>query len=90
MSNESKIRKTADTIVELEHEAGAAGNAAVNEQSLALAREVLRQWIEGFKGVVVNTAMGRVTVIDANGRASSIADADLAFRLSAAGITQAG
>jgi hypothetical protein len=90
MSNESKVSQAADTIVELEQEGGAAGVAAVTEPSLVLAREVMRAWIDEIKGVVVNTAMARVTVIDANGRSSSIAAADLAFRLSAAGITQAG
>jgi hypothetical protein len=40
--------------------------------------------------VVVNPAMGRVTVIDENGYASSIASADLAFKMSAANISQSG
>jgi hypothetical protein len=90
MSEKSKITETAERIVELGQEVEAPGLAAVDEPSLLLAREVLRQWIDGVQGVVVNPAMGRVTVIDATGRPSSIASADLAFRLSAAGITQSG
>jgi hypothetical protein len=88
--SEQKIKATADRIVGLGEEVEAPGSAAVDEPSLMRAREVLRQWIDGVKGVVVNPAMGRVTVIDANGYASSIASADLAFKMSAANITQAG
>ena len=90
MTEDARIKATADRIVGLEEELEAPGNAAVDEPSLLRARAVLRQWIEGVRGVVVNPAMGRVTVIDANGRASSIASADLAFTMSAANITQAG
>ncbi|MET0384811.1 MAG: hypothetical protein ABW321_02575 [Polyangiales bacterium] len=87
MSDESKIKETADRIVELGSEVEAPGLAAINEPSLVVAREVLQQWISEMKGVVVNPAMGRVTIIDATGRPSSIASGDLAFRLCAAGIT---
>jgi hypothetical protein len=90
MSEESKIKETADRIVELGKEVEAPGNAATDEPSLVRAREVLQQWIESVKGVVVNPAMGRVTVIDANGYASSIASADLAFKMSAAGVVKSG
>jgi hypothetical protein len=88
--SEDRIKATADRIIGLGEEVEASGSAAVDEPSLVRAREVLRQWIEDVKGVVVNPAMGRVTVIDASGRASSIASADLAFKMSAANITQAG
>jgi hypothetical protein len=86
--SEDRIKATADRIIGLGAEVEAPGSAAVDEPSLVRAREVLRQWIEGVHGVVVNPAMGRVTVIDANGHASSIASADLAFKMSAANITQ--
>ena len=86
MNEETKIKATADRIVELGKEVEAPGNAALDEPSLIRARAVLRQWIDGMKGVVVNPAMGRVTVIDATGHASSIASADLAFKLSAADV----
>lgn len=90
MTEESKIKATAERIVELGREVEAPGHAAVDEPSLVRARAVLRQWVDGVKGVVVNPAMGRVTVIDENGYASSIASADLAFKMSAANITQSG
>jgi len=90
MTEESKIKATAERIVELGKEVEAPGHAAVDEPSLVRARAVLRQWVDSIKGVVVNPAMGRVTVIDENGRASSIASADLAFKMSAANISQSG
>jgi Asp/Glu/hydantoin racemase len=90
MTEEKKISEAVDRIVGLGQEVDAPGVAAVDEPSLALARELLRQWIDGIKGVVVNPAMGRVTVIDATGRPSSIASADLAHRMGVAGITQSG
>jgi hypothetical protein len=90
MSKESKIQETADRIVQLGSEVEAPGLAATDEPSLVLAREILRRWIDDVQGVVVNPAMGRVTVIDSTGRPCSIASAELSFRLSAAGITQSG
>ena len=90
MNSETKIKETAERIVELGKEVEAPGHAATDEASLARAREVMHQWIDSVKGVVVNPAMGRVTVIDEAGRPSSIASADLAFRMSAAGISQSG
>ena len=82
------IKETAERIVKLDMEVEAPGHIAVDESALIKTREVLGQWIAGVKGVVVNPAMGRVTLIDKNGKASSIASLDLCFMLSAAGITQ--
>lgn len=89
MSNEA-IRETAERIAELGNEVESPGHVAVEEASLMRTREVLRQWADGVKGVVLNPAMGRVTVIDANGRPSSIASAELVYLLSAADVTRAG
>lgn len=85
---ETKIRATADRVIELGNELEAPGHAAFEDVSLMKARAVLHQWIDGMQGIVVNPALGRVTVILEDGTASSIASADLAFRMSAAGITQ--
>ena len=90
MDKQSKIRSTADRIVELGNEVEASGHAAVDAPTVQLARKVIHDWIDGARGVVVNPAFGRVTVIDEHGAASSIASADLAFKLIAAGITQVG
>jgi len=90
LDNETRVKATADRIIELAREVEAPGTAAMDETALARARVVLHQWIDGMKGVVVNPALGRVTVIDESGHASSIASADLAFKMSAAGITKSG
>jgi hypothetical protein len=85
---EEKIRTTADRIVELGAELEAPGHAALGDASVLKARAVLHQWVDHMKGVVVNPALGRVTVIHEGGAASSIACADLAFQMSAAGVTR--
>lgn len=89
IENETKIKATADRIIELGKEVEAPGHAAIDEPSLVQARAVLHQWVDGMKGIVVNPALGRVTVIDAGGGAASIASADLAFKMSAVGVTKA-
>jgi hypothetical protein len=87
MKRTSKVKETADKIVDLTHEAEAASHAAVDAASLAQARVVLGRWLDEVKGVVVNPAFGRVTLIHKNGHASTIASFDLAFKMSAAGIS---
>ena len=87
---ESKIKAAAERIIELDKEVEASSHAATDEPSLVRAREVLHQWIDSMQGVVVNPANGRVSVIDERGHAASIASSDLAFKMSAAGITKSG
>jgi hypothetical protein len=87
---EEKIKTTADRIVELGAELEAPGHAALEDASVVKARAVLHLWVDEMKGIVVNPALGRVTVIHDSGSASSIASADLAFQMSAAGITRSG
>jgi len=87
VERETKIQATADRVVELGKEVEAPGHAATDEASVVRARAVMHQWVDGMKGVVVNPALGRVTVIHEGGSASSIASADLAFAMSAAGVT---
>jgi hypothetical protein len=85
---QEKIQTTADRIVELGAELEAPGHAALGDSSVVKARAVLHQWVDEMKGIVVNPALGRVTVIHESGSASSIASADLAFQMSAAGVTR--
>lgn len=87
---EEKIKTTADRIVGLEAELEAPGHAALGDAAVVKARAVLHQWVDQMKGIVVNPALGRVTVLHEGGSASSIASADLAFQMSAAGITRSG
>jgi hypothetical protein len=85
---DEKTKTTADRIVELGAELEAPGHAALDTTAVAKARAVLHRWVDATEGVVVNPALGRVTVIHADGSASTIASAELAFQMSAAGVSR--
>jgi hypothetical protein len=87
---EEKIRSTADRIVELEAELETHGQALVGNAAVSKAREILHNWVDDMVGVVVNPALGRITVIHEGGAASSLTSADLAFKMSWTGISRAG
>lgn len=80
--NLEDVRATADTVMELEGELEASGNASVEGQALETAKATLRTWVDSVTGVVVTPALGRVTLIHANGRKSSISSSDLPFVMS--------
>lgn len=84
VSNEqaSKIQEAADRQLELAEEVETSGHAHVDGEALEKARAALHAWVDGVKGVVVNAALGRVTVIHENGRASTISSAELPFAMS--------
>lgn len=79
----AKVQATADRVLELAAEVEASGDATVGGTALERARAALHTWIDGVKGVVVNPALGRVTVIHENGRESTITSPDLPFAMSA-------
>lgn len=90
MDEQNQVKASADRIVGLATEVEASSHAALDEASLAQARAVLHQWVDALKGIVVSPAFGRVTLIHDDGQASTIASSELAFRMSAAGVTQSG
>lgn len=79
----SRTEAAARRVIELEEEVESSGFAALDDDSLARARASLHAWIEGMTGLVISPALGRVTLIDADGREASIASPSLAFLLSA-------
>ena len=79
------VHAAAERVIELEEEVEAAGQAVMGGAGLESARAALHAWVDEARAVVVNPALGRVTVIHENGRVSSIASPDLPFRISAAG-----
>jgi len=79
----AKIQETADRVLELAKELEAAGEAHIGGTDLERRLAALHAWIDGVKGVVVNPALGRVTLIHENGRESTIASAELPFLMSA-------
>ena len=80
--HEAKIQSAADRVLELDAELETSGNASVGGTELERAQAILHAWIDEAKAVVVNAGLGRVTIIHGNGRPSTIASADLPFRLS--------
>ncbi|HEX7753212.1 MAG TPA: hypothetical protein VF440_12535 [Novosphingobium sp.] len=76
------IRAAADRVVQLEAELEAAGDAALANDVVALARAELHKWVDTVTAVVASPGVGRVTLIHANGRESRIASPDLPFLLS--------
>lgn len=80
----SLARSVADRVLELEEELEASGHAAVEGNALETSRLVLMEWVQGLIGVVASPALGRVTVIDSQGRQATITTPYLAYDLSAA------
>ena len=71
-------------MMQLEEELEASGHAATEGNALESSRLVLMEWVQGLIGVVASPALGRVTVIDREGRQATITTPYLAFDLSAA------
>jgi hypothetical protein len=84
--NEQAVAKAAaNRVIELEEEVEASGYASVDGAALEKARAALHAWIDGMTAVVISPALGRVTLIHANGRQSTITSPDLPFVMSRPG-----
>ena len=70
-------------MVGLAEEVEASADASVGGSALEGAQAALHRWIDEAKGVVVNPAQGRVTLIHEGGRVSTITSPDLPFTMSA-------
>ena len=79
---EDGVRKAAEWAMGLDAEVEAAGEATLEAGPLEVSRAVLHAWVDSVVGVVSSPGVGRVTLIHANGRRSSIASPDLPFALS--------
>ena len=71
----------ASRVLELEAELEAAGEATLGGDGLAAARAALHEWVDTVAGVVTTPALGRVTLIHANGKRSSIASSELPYKV---------
>jgi hypothetical protein len=76
------IRAIADSVIEMEEELEVSGNVAIEDAVLRRAKAKLHVWIDEAVGVVMTPALGRTTIIHANGRRSTISSPDLAMLLS--------
>ncbi len=77
-----EVREAAARVVELEAELENAGEASLGDAALAAARAVLHAWVDTAVAVVASPGTGRVALIHANGRQSSITSPELPFLLS--------
>jgi hypothetical protein len=75
---ENKTQAATDRVIKLEEELEASGVATHDHDALAAARAILHH----IEAAVVSPALGRVTIIHANGRQSTITSPDLPFVLS--------
>jgi hypothetical protein len=78
----ARTRELADRVLEMAQEVETHADATVEGEALQRSRDLLHGWIDTVSGVVVNAALGRVTLIHADGRQSTIASPDLPFILS--------
>ena len=77
-----EVQEAAERVMELGEEVEASGHA-VDDAGLESARAALHKWVDAARRVVVNPALGRVTLIHEGGRVSTITSAELPFAMSA-------
>jgi len=76
------VAAIADRVLKLAGELEASGDLKARGDDLEVARAALHRWIDEATGFVTTPAFGRVTVIHANGRQSSIQSPDLSYSMS--------
>jgi hypothetical protein len=80
-SNPAAVQDAVDRALDLAEEIETHA-AAVDPDALDQAKAAVHAWVDEATSVVVNAALGRVTLVHPDGRSSSITSADLPFRLS--------
>ena len=80
-NSEDRVREATERVIELEAELEASGHATSDDTALAFAREALHRWVDSAIQVVATPGLGRVTLIHADGRRSSISSAELPFQV---------
>jgi hypothetical protein len=79
---DDKVRAAADRVLELASELEAHGDASFDGEALDKARAALHRWIDSVTAVVALPAFGRVTLIHADGRQSTISSSHLSYAMS--------
>ncbi len=82
MADEDKRLAATERVVKLEEELEASGVAYHDDDSLALARARLHEWVDSIAATVISPALGRVTLIHADGGQSTIISPTLPFTMS--------
>jgi hypothetical protein len=78
----ARTRELADRVLEMAQEVETHADATVEGEARRRCRGRRDGGVDTAPGVVVNAALGRVTLIHADGRQSTIASPDLPFILS--------
>ena len=90
MVKSARIDEAVGRAIELGAEVESSVEASTGGDALALARAELHRWVDTVAGVAINAGLGRVTLIHANGKESSISSSDLPFLLSRPAKFEAG
>ncbi len=81
MADEHKLA-AAERVIKLEEELEASGVAAHDDETMKLARARLHEWVDSIAVTIVSPALGRVTLIHADGGQSTIISPTLPFTMS--------
>lgn len=79
----ARVRTAANRVMELADEVEARGYVTADGAALENARAVLHEWVDSVTGIVNTPALGRVTLIHAKGRESTITSPTLPFEIGA-------
>ena len=82
MTKPANLEAAVDRVLELGAEVESSGEAKTGGEALEHSRALLHEWVDTVAGVVINAGLGRVTLIHANGKESSVASSELPFLLS--------
>lgn len=82
MTKPANLEEAVDRVLELGAEVESSGEAKTGGEALERSRALLHEWIDTVAGVVINAGLGRVSLIHANGKESSVASSELPFLLS--------
>jgi len=74
--------QAADRVVQLEAELEVSGEATLEDEAVARARQLLHRWVDSVSAVVAVPGSGRVVLIHADGKEPRIASPDLPMLLS--------
>ena len=82
MTKPANLEEATHRALELGAELESSGEAKTGGEALERSRALLHEWVDTVAAVVINAGLGRVTLIHANGKESSVASSELPFLLS--------
>ena len=82
MTQGRSIEEAVERTIELESELEAGGEATLEGEAVAAARQELHKWVDTVVGVVASPGVGRVMLIHQDGAESKVSTPNLPFLLS--------